>query len=156
MEQLCDGQKVSYVGDGDDGLAVGDEGKVIAAGVTGSHVMWATGSQKDQVTLTPNWDLVAQRRSVASMDNDLTTGLVTFAVRDVYDREGPGGLMAALRDDGHLSTMATIGEEAIQFVATKVRNDPSMREVLAHLDDDEGGDLVAKLSGSILRQAAKG
>ncbi len=154
MDALMDGQKVAYVGDGDDDLAVGDEGKVLSAGATGSHVRWVTGARAGDITLTHNFDLVVNRQAVGSYDNSLDTGsLVATAVRQTYDRQGPRAVVAALRDEGHLATMAGLADEAIQHLASTIRRDPSMREVLAHLDDEEGSDLVDLTAKALLKDA---
>jgi len=149
-----DGQKVAYVGDGDNDLSVGDEGKVLSAGDTGSHVMWSTGSRAGDTTLTHNMDLVVTRRTAASYDNSLDSGyLVATAVRLTFDRQGARGLIASLDNEGHLSTMGGLADDAIERLSAGIRIDPSMIEVLAELDDDEGSEVVHLAAKALLREA---
>lgn len=148
-----DGARVSYVGDGGDELAIGDTGKVLSAGPTGSHVMWSTGARAGDVTLTLNNDLVVSRRATSHDDSLDSGGLVATAVRQVYDRQGARGLLSSLDSEGHLSAMADMATTAIQSLATSIRRDPSMREVLASLDEEEGAEFVHLAAQALLREA---
>lgn len=154
MEEPMDGARVSYVGEGDDELAIGDVGKVLDAGPTGSHVMWSTGARAGDVTLTLNGDLVVNRRTAASYSDSLDSGqIVTTAVRQVYDRQGARGLIASLDMEGHLAPMVDMATAAIQSLAVNIRRDPSMQEVLAQLEDDEGSEIVHLAAVALMREA---
>lgn len=153
MNTPREGQRVSYVGDGDHGLQIGDRGKVLSSAESShSHVMWTTGARAGEVTIIRNFDLVTS--STEPSYDDLDAGsLVTIAVRDTFDSRGHVGLLNALNEEGHLSTFASIAEEAIQTVAASIRQDPSIQEVLAVLDPDEGDEFVAFASSVLLRDA---
>jgi len=155
MSAIPEGARVSYCGDGGDGLVIDDKGKVLSAAGSGSHVMWSTGKRKGEITLTANVDLVATR-TVAYEDDLDSGGLVSVAVRDTYDSGGEVALLNALNEEGHLATFAPIAEEALQMVASRIRQDPSIREVLAQLDDDEGSGFVALAASVLLRDAFGG
>lgn len=154
MDIPAEGGKVAYVGDGGDDLAIGDEGKVLSAGTTGSHVMWSTGARQGQVTLTHNADLVMQGRATAGYEHGFDAGLVSVAVRDVYATGGAKRLLAALNQEGHLAAMTALAEEALQGLCARIRTDPSMREVLAVLEPDEGAEVVSLAATALLREAA--
>lgn len=155
---IREGAKVSYVGDGDDDLAVGDRGKVISvAGSSASHVLWSTGKRLGQITLCDDADLVATPKAAALTYDGLDSGsLVTIAVRDTYDAAGEVGLLNALNDEGHLASLSQIAEEAVQIVASRLRTDPSMTEVLASLEPEEASAFVSFTASVLLRDAFGG
>lgn len=154
MDTPQDGQRVAYVGDEVDGLEVGVEGKVLSAGATGSHVLISTGRRQGDVALFHNMDLVVTTKAAATYDNSLDSGgLVTTAVRCVFDRQGARGVLSSLDNEGHLASMGSLAEDAVQSLSVRVRNDPSMREVLALLEDDEGTELVSLAVTSLLMEA---
>lgn len=151
-----EGQRVAFVGDPEHGLQVDDRGKVLSSSEAASHVLWATGSRAGEVILVSNLDLVVSGHAPRTYD-DLDGGrLVTIAVRDTFDRQGHVGLLNALNEEGHLATFASIAEEAMQTVAARIRQDPSITEVLANLDPEEGAEFVAFTASVLLRDAFGG
>lgn len=156
MSTPREGQRVAFCGDPNAGLQPGDTGKVLSSAETGSHVLWSSGSRTGEVLLVENLDLVASTAAPRTYD-DLDSGsLVTIAVRDVYDGQGHIGLLNALNEEGHLATFASIAEEALNTVAASIRQDPSFREVLSHLDPDEGSEFVSLAATVLLRDAFGG
>lgn len=152
---IPEGARVSYVGDGDDDLAVGDKGKVLSAAGSGSHVLWSSGARAGDITLTANMDLISSR--TVDYDDSLDTGcLVSVAVRETYDRGGEAALLNALNEEGHLATFAPFAEEALQMVASRIREDPSIREVLGQLEPDEGAEFIHLAASVLLRDAFGG
>lgn len=150
---IADNQRVAYCGDGDESLGVDDRGKVISAGKTGSHVLWQTGKRAGDITLTPNFDLVSMGGG-AQIDYGLDSGsLVSFAVRDVFDRSGPGGLLSALTEEGHTASWTAIAEDAMAMVAQRIRQDPSIHEVLGQMDEDDGSEFISIATVALLRDA---
>lgn len=148
-----EGQRVAFVGDPGDGLQVGDRGKVLSCSEASAHVLWTSGAKAGEVLLVGTLDLVANQQAARTYD-DLDSGsLVTIAVRDVYDGQGHVGLLNALNDEGHLATFASIAEEAMQTVAARIRQDPSIQEVLARLDPEEGAEFVSFTASILLRDA---
>lgn len=148
---IAEGSRVSYVGD--DGIFVGDHGKVISNAGTGSHVLWSDGSRAGEITLESDYDLVVTQGAKITYNDSLDSALVTVAVRETYDTGGSVALLNALNDEGHLASFSTIAEEAMRLVASRIREDPSFTEVLAHLDDEEGADLVGLAASALLRDA---
>lgn len=149
---VFDGARVAYAGEEGDGLSVDDRGRVLVAGMTGSHVLWQSGGLSGQITLTANHELTVLHgaRPCDSLDSG---GLVAFAVREVYDQGGDAGLLNALNDEGHLATLGSLAEEALGLVAARLREDPSFKEVLAQLDPDDGAEFVAFAASVVLRDA---
>ncbi len=156
MSFLAERTRVSYVGEEDNGLSVGDTGKVISAAGSGSHVLWATGAREGDITLEHNMNLVANGQAYAYADDISSGTLVSISVRSVYERRGSAGLINALNDEGHFATFAPIAEEAVRHVASQIKDDPSIREVLAQLDPEEGAEFVSLAASVLLRDAFGG
>jgi hypothetical protein len=152
---IREGAKVSYVGYPDEaGLAVGDRGKVISASGESSHVRWESGTRTGSISLVENMDLVVGASAPArTYDAFEGQSLVTVAVRDTYDAAGPVALLNALNEEGHLATFAAIAESALEQVAAQITQDPSMREVLGHLEPEEQAGFVTLAAGVLLRDA---
>lgn len=152
---MQDGAKVAFVGHVTaDGPDIGDEGVVLSAGNTGSHVKWTKGAAKGQITLTGHDDLVVNGSlSKHPLVDGLEGVVVGIDVRASFDRRGAVGLLNALNEDGHLAAFGQIAEEAMQMVASRIRQDTSFKEVLAALDPDEGASLVEVAASALLRDA---
>lgn len=155
MTIIREGAHVSYIGYGQSGLAIGDEGKVLSNAGSASHVRWLTGVVQEQVLLVSNEDLVpAAKAASLGVEDDLESGpLVTLAVRDIYDEEGEVGLTAALADDGHLTAFAQIAEETLEWVQAKISEDLSVHDALSHLDPSEQTDTLTYMAMALLRDA---
>jgi hypothetical protein len=151
---FVDGQKVAYVGDGDGRHDVGDVGRVIGAGNTASWVKWVTGVSAGHMAEVGHHEIVAVTNGV---DPDALDGpLVTFAVREEHAYRGPHGVIDRLNDEGHLGSFQTIAEEALAHIAARIRTDPSIVEVLAQLDPEDGEELVSTATVALLRDAFGG
>lgn len=156
MSTPREGQRVSYVGEPNpQGLAVADAGRVLTVTGANSHVMWDSGRLTGKVTFEENDDLVVSGASAPSaIEDSLDDGtLVSVAVRDTYDTAGDVGLLNALAEAGHLASMSSYAEEAFSLVASRVREDPAFKSVLAALEPDEGAALVTLTSAVLLRDA---
>jgi hypothetical protein len=156
MSTVREGQRVAFCGDPVDGLQPGDLGKVLSLSGDACHVLWSTGTCTGQTLLVDGMDVVASSAAPKSYDGLGEGSLVTIAVRDVYDGLGKVALLNALNEEGHLSGFAAIAETAMQTVAAEIRSDPSFKEVLAHLDSDEGAELVSLAASALLRDAFGG
>lgn len=156
---MRDGQKVSYVGIDQEGLALGDRGEVISASASASHVMWTSGSRQGALMLVDNLDITPVGRiktAVAEdgLEDSLEVGnLDVTAAREVFDESGEIGLLNAMSEQGHLASFAAIAEEAAALISTRIRNDPSFRAVAAHLDDEEADRLVSLATAVLARDA---
>ena len=155
MSQLSDGVRVAYVGDDDD-LVVGDEGVVMLASKGASHVKMVTGKRLGSIFLIPNDDLVVESSTRGDFDDSLSYGsLLDIDVRGIFDRGGEAHLARALSKEGHLSSLAAAAEDAVANFAQWIRNDPSMREAIAALDEDEASALVSHIAVTLLREAVE-
>jgi hypothetical protein len=146
-----EGGHVTFVGDEFSGhhLSVGDQGKVLANGGSGSHVLWATGELEGKITLTANADLLpVDDTSTYQREGHI----VSLSVRQVFDRRGAGGLYRVLAEEGHLAAVAPAAEEALSFVTSRLREDPAVQEVLGHLDDDEADGFVSFAALAMMRE----
>lgn len=157
---LPDGAKVAYIGVESDGLSIGDQATVLEGGAYKSHVRWDSGAVAGSYSYIRNSDLVAgaSLNHEASLVNAVDMAgnrLVRFAVRETYDDGGPSAVLRSLRREGHGAFLDSLGEEVLRQVQAKVRNDPSVIEVLASLDDDEGDDFVRAVSLAVLQDAGR-
>lgn len=158
---IRDGQQVSYIGmPRSDGLGISDRGQALAVAGKAAHVMWSTGARSGQVDLIDCDDLVGHgpgRVQGSVFDDSMSTaGLVTFAVRDTYEAEGPTGLLNAMNEMGHLASLPSIAEDALAYTCAQVRQDPSFTSVLAQLDESEAAEFVTLTATSMLRDAFGG
>lgn len=153
---MRDGTKVAYVGH--KGNHIGDEGIVMQGEVDYSHVKWITGSREGEIDLVRNDDLVVNgslhhTHLTADFESPLLDGI---NVEAVHEKRGTLGLLNVLATDGHLSFFAQVGEEALAMVASRVREDPSISEVLARLEQDDAEEFVRVASLVALRDALGG
>lgn len=151
---MYEGQEITWVGLGDESTE-GDRGQLLAfAGKTSAHVLWTTGSRAGSTTLEDVDDLTA----VASLVEDsLEVGsMQTFAARQVFETQGEAGVLNAMARLGHLTGFPTIAEEAFGLISSRIRMDPSFRQVTAQLDDEEGEALVRLASVCLIRDAFGG
>lgn len=159
---IAEGRRVTYTGAEDDlGLVVGDRGQVLSHAGSHAHVLWAGGARTGKVDLVDTEDLVEasapaprRRSAAAEISESLAYGtMLSVAVRDTYDEVGEAGLLNSLNESGHLGGMAEIAEDALRYVAGRVREDPAFGEVLGHLDPEEGDALVTLCASVVLRDA---
>lgn len=151
---LVEGARVSYVGDEVNGLQIGDRGKVILRDGAASHIRWMSGEHKGSITLVDDLDLVVASHEMPYEDLE-SGGLVSVAVAQVMSRYGHEGLYEALSDEGHVSTLEPVVDQAIGLIAAHIRHDPSFREVLSELDPVEGEEFVAFTTYALLRDALR-
>lgn len=157
MTLPSEGKRVQFVGEAD-GLALGEVGKLISTGSPASHVRWNTGAKKGMIDLVHNDDLVPFKAvsgtSWEEIDDDLSVGdIVSVSARQMVDSGGIPSLLDAMVVEGHLSTFGSVVDEAISLVASRLRTDPSMLEVLAELEEDEREALVYRATQTLLQSA---
>lgn len=146
---IVEGGRVSYVGEGEFGLQVGDQGKVLVDDGRACHVLWLTGSCAGKTLFHDYLDLVGEATTEASYGEPV----VRVAVRDIYDRKGHAGLLAALSEEGVLDVFDSIAAEAIEMVAQRIRGDLAFSEVVAQLGYDDGEEFVDYASRILLSEA---
>lgn len=149
MTILKEGVLVSYIGEPNDGLNVGDRGKVLSAESGASHVLWNTGAATGTVAIIYNDDL-AQDTPV----HEFQRGPVVHAnIRSVFERTGSVGLLNTLVSEGHMSTLTDVAADALNLVVSRLYEDPSMKEVLAQLDPEDGGEFIQLAASVLLRDS---
>jgi hypothetical protein len=154
---IVEGQKVAYAGE-DPYMAVSDKGKVLAVSGTAAHVQWLTGSRAGQIDLVEQHELVPDRSAgaqpttlAAAFDNTLDmVGSPAIQVRATYDEVGEQGLVTALDEAGHLAVLQAYVEEAVGHLASRIRHDPTLANVLAQLESDEADGLVGRVASLLL------
>lgn len=144
-----EGTKVAYTGL--PGIhKVGESGQVLAATPDYCYVRW----DGDVIDLVDSADLsVVGRRSVdveAELDESLDIG-VKEGVRDLYDQSGEIGVLDLLNSGGHLAVLTTAAENAYDLLASRVRHDPAVDEVLSALEPDEAERVVSMIATVLLR-----
>lgn len=152
-----EGSQVSYIGDEVDGLRIGDRGLVLASGASASHVRLTTGASLDTIKFLVNSDLVTTA-SAPSWDTSPfeNHSMVGISVRATYEDRGVPGLVNALDRQGYLASMLQVGEEALGFVASKLRQDPVMREVMSQLEVGDDEDFLWHMAERVLKSASLG
>jgi len=124
-----------------------------------AHVQWRTGALTGQVTLHDTDDntlqLLTRQGSVEdALDDSLdVAGLGTFTARQIYDENGPSGLLNAMADSGRLAVFQDIAEDALALVAERIRTSSTFTALAAHLDDDEADQMVHLASAALIRDA---
>ena len=154
---LREGQEVAYTGPANEGLILGDHGRLLVLSSGSGHVSWETGSLQGQITPVALYDL-APARSVMTVQSDLddsleVAGIALVAARDLYDADGELGVINAMAESGHLAAFQDIAEDALALVASRIRHDVSFREVLAQLDEEEGERVIRLASASLIHDA---
>lgn len=151
---LPEGSRVSYIGDGSDGLALGARGELLSRTAGAGHVKWDDG----KITLTELESLASVSRRVSAPRDDLADSLdvgpiQAVGLRSVYDTEGGPGALSVMASNGALGGFPAIAEETMTFVAQRIRQDGCFREALAGLDDEESDELVSLAVSVLLRDA---
>jgi len=156
-----EGQAVSYVGDGQRGLPLGAHGRLLAfANKTAGHVQWLDGPLRGQVTVHELGSevLPASKKYTAAVQDGLEDSLEVGPVahtsaRTVYDTEGSVGVLTMLASTGCLANFEAIADDAHAYVQGRIRQEASVREVLAQLDEEEASELVSLASRVLLQDA---
>jgi hypothetical protein len=149
---MRDGQRVSCVRND----LLGSEGVVLDAGNTGCSIRWETGPRTGAVDLVAHRHLVPTEgsRSISDeVDFSLDDGLVSFPAHQVMATRGVSGVYEAMVTEGHLDHLDSVAEEALELVASRLRRDPSFRQVISAVGDDQGDHLVAYATSRFLREA---
>ncbi len=156
---IQNGDRVAFCGDpAPGGPSIGDQGRVVQAGHTGSGVRWVTGALSGQISeLVAHADLVvngsldghsfAQHFSTGHPSEDALQAQATFA------RSGARATLRQLHEAGLLSNFTSIAEDVASMVARRIQQDPELAPILAQLDPDDASELVAVASGQLLRDA---
>lgn len=157
---ISEGQQVTYVGD-DAMTGVGTRGSCLSmTGSSHAHVLWVEGAKTGVVEIVMVDDLLPYRTGHRAVGPSLAAEqmqdsldmppLTTVAARDTYDDLGEDGLITALDEHGHLAVLASYAEEAIGYVASRIRQDPGFGAVLSQLDADEADALAQRVASTVI------
>lgn len=153
---MNEGQQVTYVGLGTDSLASGDKGTLVAfAGQSAAHVWWRTGRAEGQATIEYLDDLsTGHTASRDPLEDSLEVGGLTVqGVRETYATQGEAGVLNVMAEAGHLAAFSEYAEEALSLVASRIRQDPSFREVTGQLEEEAGEALLRLAAICLIRDA---
>ena len=157
---LAEGAVVSWVGSAHPGgVAVGDTGVVVSSSGACGHVQWSTGARVGQMDLIEEWDVVPVPTTTrvhtvsSSLSDSLGVDTVHTAARETFEDGGAAALLSVMHREGSLSCFAEIAEEALGFVATRLRNDAAFVHVLSALDESDAAAMVTLASSVLLRDA---
>lgn len=150
--RILAGSTVSYIGDGsghDEGLALGDRGKVVAEAGDGSHVSFRTGLHAGAILLIANIDLAPDGRV------ETVTAVVDNATeaRHIIATGGVRKLAEALFEDGWFEPMLEDAQAGLVSLTTAIRRDPSIASVLSEMSDDEQHDFLLESSRRLISAA---
>lgn len=152
-----EGQAVTSIGDGSDGIPLGTHGKILlfASDVAG-HVQWADGS----VTLVRNLEeQVAPLRGQASrepsyLDDSLEYGVISHTgARHALATSGMGGLLQSLASSGAFAEVGEVAEEARSYVEGQLRRSAALGAHLAELDQEDQDEVYRVASHRLLAEA---
>lgn len=150
---MRDGQKVVYTGFGDPNAVEGDEGRVLTSSTTSAHVKWANG----QYSLVPVEDLSPTGglsvEAVLEDSLEFHSGITLLAARDVYEDQGPEGLINHMASTGHLAAFPQIAEDTLDVISARLRQDPVFMLVVGTLDEADADTLVRMASLVLVRDA---
>lgn len=150
---MRDGQKVVYTGFGDPNAVEGDEGRVLTASATSAHVKWANGqfSLVSVEDLSPAGGLSVE--AVLEDSLEFHGGLEVISARDVYEDQGPEGLINHMASTGHLASFPQIAEDTLDSISARLRQDPVFMAIVSTLDDADADTLVRMASLVLVRDA---
>jgi len=154
---LTEGARVSYTGESRGRLGTGAEGRLLSISGDSGHVLFSTGKVAGVVEFLPLHLLTAHGQAQPSLIADALDApeqLSSVAVRETVASSGEQGLVAALSEAGVLDELASIADEAAEMVASRIREDPGMRQIMAALDGEERDQVVSLTTSMILGSAA--
>lgn len=162
-----EGQAVTSIGDGSNGVPLGTHGKILAlANANAGHVQFFVGSTGGQVLFVPELgDVVApsSRRLQAAMadqdgwEDSLEVGPVSkTGAAHILATSGPASVIQQLASVGAFADTAEVGEEALAFVEARLRHSATLQAHLAELDEEDQELIYRVASRDLLSQACGG
>jgi hypothetical protein len=162
-----EGQMVTSIGDGSDGVPLGSHGHILALTAPGSgHVQWLSGPRTGQVSFLPDLDdtVAASSRRVQGAyssrdgwEDSLEVGPIsTTGARHLMATGGPSNVLYSLASSGAMAETGDLAEEALALVETRLRQTASLQDHLAELDDEDRNEVYRLASRELLGQAFGG
>lgn len=151
-----EGDPVSYVGDGLDGIPAA-RGKIMAfASAEAAHVEWTEGPRLGGIDMVSIYDLEKTASEATLLAPLSAPRITTSAVRKVMSSEGEHGVLQYLAATGSLETWGGIGQDVLSFVESRLRVDPSMDLPYEQLNNDEVDRLINTAARTLLRDLFSG
>jgi hypothetical protein len=161
-----EGQAVTSIGDGSNGVPLGTHGKILAlANANAGHVQFF-GSSGGQVLFVPELeDVVApsSRRVQAALadpdgwEDSLEVGPVSkTGAAHLMATGGPASVIQQLASIGAFVDTADVGEEALAFAEARLRHSASLQTYLSELDEEDRNLIYRVASRDLLHQACGG
>lgn len=159
-----EGQLVTSIGDGSDGVTFGTHGKILAlAGIEAGHVQWLSGPSTGRVHFVASLDDVlapASRKVQAAYaaqdgwEDSLEVGPVSkTGAAYLMATGGPGSVIQQLASTGAFADASDLGEEALAYVETRLRHSAILQPHLAELDEEDREIVLRLASRDLLAQA---
>lgn len=149
ITSFYEGDTVSYVGDGLDGIEPATGKLMHFASREAAYVQWTTGARKDQIDLVDIYDLTPMASTAAVQAPTLSA----ISVRLVMAREGEEGVINLLAKAKQLGTWEKIASEAFRYVQDRLRVDSSMDLAYEQLQPEEVQRVIALGAQVLLRDA---
>lgn len=158
-----EGQAVTSIGDGSNGVPLGTHGKILAlANANAGHVQWGSGSMTFERELDETVAPSSRRVQAAMVDPDgwedsLEVGPVSkTGAAHLMATGGPVSVIQQLASVGAFADTADVGEEALAFAEARLRHSASLQLYLAELDEEDRNLVYRVASRDLLTQACGG
>jgi hypothetical protein len=161
-----EGQAVTSIGDGSNGVPLGTHGKILAlANANAGHVQFFLGSSARVLFVPELEDTVApSSRRVQAMlvdpdgwEDSLEVGPVSkTGAAHLMATGGAASVIQQLATVGAFADAVDIGEEALAFAEARLRHSASLQAYLAELDEEDRNLIYRVASRDLLTQACGG
>lgn len=156
-----EGQVVTNIGDGSDGVPLGTHGRILLlASPVAGHVQWMSGRVAGQVSFVPDLSeqlvpssqrVRAQLTQSDGLEDSLAVGPInTTGARHLMAVGGPSGVLDSLVATGAFEEAGDLAEDVLGFVEGRLRQTASLRERLAELDEEDRNEVYRLASQELL------
>lgn len=162
-----EGQTVTSIGDGSDGVPLGSHGRILALATGNSgHVQWLSGPRLREVSFLPALDdaVAPSNRRVQAvfvatdgLEDSLEVGPISVTgARHLMATGGPSSVLYSLASSGAMAETGDLAEEALALVEARLRQTAGMHDRLAELDEEDRNEVYRLASRELLGQAFGG
>jgi hypothetical protein len=151
MISLREGDTVSFVGDGMDGIVPATGTLLAFASISAAHVKWSTGPRRGEIDICGIYDLLPAASAAALESAAVAAG--TMPVRRVYAAEGETGVVNYLSHTAHVAAWSQIARDAHEFVTDRLKADSSLDRVWEELEPAQVSDVARLAAAALLRDA---
>lgn len=159
-----EGQVVTNIGDGSDGVPLGAHGRILLlSSPIAGHVQWLSEPLTGQVSFVPDLAerLTPSARRVQArfahsdgLEDSLAVGPVDpTGARHLMAVGGAGGVLDSLVATGALGETGDLAEEALGFVERRLRQTASVRSRLVELDEEDRNEVYRCTARAVLDDA---